>query len=66
MTTGAGRVRGIADADVVRFRGIPYVAPPVGDRCWRRPQQVRPWTGIRDAERSGPVCATGGAGTAQR
>src|SRR3954462_6897533 len=28
------------------FKGIPYAAPPVGDRRWKPPAAVLPWDGI--------------------
>ncbi|HTV21663.1 MAG TPA: carboxylesterase family protein, partial [Polyangiaceae bacterium] len=31
------------------FRGIPFAAPPVGERRWHPPEPVAPWTGTRDA-----------------
>lgn len=58
--TDAGTVRGKLDssagAEVVRFSGIPYAAPPVGARRWTAPQPPRPWTGIRDATVAGSIC----------
>ncbi|ONI89105.1 hypothetical protein ALI22I_16460 [Saccharothrix sp. ALI-22-I] len=56
VTTASGDVRGTDGNGVRRFRGIPYAAPPVGERRWRTPQPVTPWTGVRDATGSGPVC----------
>jgi hypothetical protein len=53
----SGAVRGKADADVIRFSGIPYAAPPVGDRRWTAPRPPRPWTGVRDATTPAPICA---------
>lgn len=45
----------LRDGRTVRFLGIPYAAPPVGDLRWRRPQPPRPWSGVRDATRPGPI-----------
>ncbi|PVZ11074.1 carboxylesterase/lipase family protein [Actinomycetospora cinnamomea] len=53
-TTG-GLVRGITRRDVHAWRGIPYAAPPVGERRFRAPQPVVPWEGVRDGSRYGPV-----------
>ena len=51
----AGEVR-----DGVRvFRGIPYAAPPIGDLRWNPPQAVKPWTGVRKADRFGTPALQG-------
>lgn len=52
----SGWVRGEARDDVVAFSGIPYAAPPVGDRRFAPPVAPRPWTGVRDATRPSPSC----------
>jgi len=52
----SGTVRGQADADVIRFSGISYAAPPVGDRRWSPPRPPRPWAGVRDATTPAPLC----------
>lgn len=54
--TRSGELRGLAYADHLVFSGIPYAAPPVGRLRWRPPEPVRPWHGVRDATRPGPVC----------
>ena len=38
------------------FRGLPFAAPPIGERRWRAPQPVAPWDGVRDASKFGNVC----------
>jgi para-nitrobenzyl esterase len=38
------------------WRGIPYAAPPVGDRRWRAPQPAAPWTDARVALDPGSPC----------
>ena len=42
--TFSGPVRGaVSPAGVREFLGIPYAAPPVGDRRWRPPVKHAPW-----------------------
>ena len=31
------------------FLGVPYDAPPIGERRWRPPQPLSPWTAPRPA-----------------
>ncbi|ONI81218.1 carboxylesterase type B [Actinosynnema sp. ALI-1.44] len=60
--TDAGPVRGTVATDHQLYQGIPYAAPPVGDRRWRSPQSVTPWTTPRDATKPGAACAQAGGG----
>ena len=53
--TSYGALRGDANGDVVVFRGVPYAAPPTGERRWRPPQPVAVWAGVRDAIEFGPI-----------
>ncbi|MEJ7599229.1 MAG: carboxylesterase family protein, partial [Kofleriaceae bacterium] len=48
-------VRGLARHGAVQWRGIPYAAPPTGDRRFRAPEPPESWTDERDATRFGPV-----------
>lgn len=52
----AGAVQGESLADLNVFRGIPYAAPPVGERRWKPPAALAPWTGVREAKAFGPAC----------
>ncbi|HEY4365678.1 MAG TPA: carboxylesterase family protein [Steroidobacteraceae bacterium] len=52
----SGELEGVVANDVVAFKGIPYAAPPVGALRWRPPQAVKPWTGVRQADKVGPLC----------
>ena len=45
-----------ADASIGVFRGIPYAQPPVGNLRWRAPQDLAPWTGVRQATTFGAAC----------
>jgi para-nitrobenzyl esterase len=55
VRTGQGVVRGITEDGVRVFRGIPYAAPPVGDRRWTAPAPAPTWNNTRNAEQFGPV-----------
>jgi para-nitrobenzyl esterase len=53
-----GQVRGVLpEKGGAVFKGVPYAQPPVGDLRWREPMPVKPWTGVRDATKFGPMCA---------
>jgi para-nitrobenzyl esterase len=47
--TENGTVRGLPAADprITIFKGIPFAAPPVGERRWRAPQPAANWKGVR-------------------
>ena len=47
---------------VRQYRGIPFAAPPVGNRRWRPPQPVVPWQGVRAADQFSAACMQGGPG----
>lgn len=39
-----------------QWLGVPYAAPPVGDRRWRPPAAPTAWKGVRKAGVLGPAC----------
>jgi len=53
-----GQISGASgrDTTITVFKGIPFAAPPVGDRRWRAPQPVVPWSGVKAADKFGASC----------
>ncbi|MGW0711071.1 carboxylesterase/lipase family protein [Streptomyces sp. NPDC002643] len=56
VRTDKGAVRGTVSAGYRMFQGIPYAGPPTGEHRWASPRPARPWRGVRDATRPGPLC----------
>jgi para-nitrobenzyl esterase len=52
-----GRVDGTGNGAVLRYRGVPFAAAPVGDLRFAAPRPPAPWTGVRPATAPGPRCA---------
>ncbi|MEU1341046.1 carboxylesterase family protein [Streptomyces sp. NPDC005827] len=53
-TVEQGTLRGIDNAGVVSFLGVPYGASTAGDDRFRPPRPAEPWDGVRDALAFGP------------
>lgn len=47
--TGSGPVRGKREDGVLKFLGVPYAKPPLGELRFKAPQALDPWTDTRDA-----------------
>src|SRR5262249_34693398 len=54
--TDTGALHGVANGEIIAFKGVPYAAPPVGDLRWRPPQRAAKWNGVREANDYGNVC----------
>jgi para-nitrobenzyl esterase len=64
VTVTGGAIQGEARGAGAVFRGVPFASPPVGDRRWRPPAPVVPWTGVRERRsRARPACNGPTAGT---
>jgi para-nitrobenzyl esterase len=53
-----GQVAGVPGKNpaLVVYKGIPFAAPPTGERRWQPPAPVVPWTGVRPASEFGASC----------
>ena len=52
----SGMLRGLSDAGVVSYKGVPYAAPPTGNLRWKAPQPAAHWSGVRTASQFGHDC----------
>ncbi len=55
VQTTAGTVEGKDRAGVQLFAGIPFAAPPIGERRFAPPDSPIGWDGVRPAQRFGPA-----------
>lgn len=63
VTTVYGKLRGVKKelnneilGPVVQFLGVPYAAPPTGERRFQPPEPPTPWPEVRNATHFAPVC----------
>uniref|UniRef100_A0A3P9LKX7 Neuroligin 1 n=1 Tax=Oryzias latipes TaxID=8090 RepID=A0A3P9LKX7_ORYLA len=63
VITSSGKIRGIKKelnneilGPVVQFLGVPYAAPPTGERRFQPPEPPLSWSDIRNATHFAPVC----------
>ncbi|KAM7374171.1 hypothetical protein PAMP_006845 [Pampus punctatissimus] len=63
VTTQFGKLRGLrvpVPSEVLRpvdqYLGVPYAAPPVGEKRFMPPEQPSSWSGVRNATHFMPVC----------
>src|SRR3546814_12145063 len=66
VTIAQGALSGSGEPGLHIFKGIPYAAPPVGERRWKPPAPPVRWPGRRDAPRFGPSCPIGRASCRER
>lgn len=56
VETAFGKIEGVFRKGLYIFRGVPFAAPPVGDKRWLPPEPPQPWSGVRPAVAFGPTC----------
>lgn len=59
VETSYGRLRGLREHGLFKFRGVPYARPPIGALRFRAPKRAQPWAGERAATRFGPAAPQG-------
>src|SRR3990167_3300963 len=52
----SGRLRGQDANGGTSFLGVPFAAPPLGDRRWRAPVRAAAWPAVRRADHFAPAC----------
>jgi para-nitrobenzyl esterase len=55
ISISRGQLEGTYQEGVFSFKGVPFAAPPVGERRWLPPQPVEPWQGVLQADQFGMV-----------
>ncbi len=51
VTVKQGVLQGTTEGNLKVFRGVPYAAPPLGDKRWKAPEAPARWFGVRMADR---------------
>lgn len=54
--TTCGKIEGVFRKGLYIFRGIPFAAPPIGEKRWLPPEPPQPWGGVRQAVEFGSTC----------
>src|SRR5579872_1698376 len=56
-----GLLEGVLNSDgsVRIFKGVPFAAPPTGNRRWQPPEPAEPWSSVRKADEFGSACVQG-------
>jgi para-nitrobenzyl esterase len=55
VETTHGKVKGYSRRSVIKFKGIPYAAPPIGKLRFKPPAPVEPWNDVLDATKYSPI-----------
>src|SRR5436853_7418079 len=55
VKTRSGAVRGGGEQGVTAVKGIPFAAPPMGQRRFAAPVPPQPWDGVREASAFSPT-----------
>ncbi len=68
VTLSQGEIMAGIDRDnveIIQVNGIPFAAPPVGERRWAAPGPAPSWDGVRDGRDYGAECLQNRSGSAE-
>jgi para-nitrobenzyl esterase len=55
IDTKLGKIQGYHARGVLKFKGIPYAAPPIGELRFKPPAPVQQWNGVLEATEFSPI-----------
>ncbi|MHA2006463.1 MAG: carboxylesterase/lipase family protein [Promethearchaeota archaeon] len=55
IDTNTGKVQGYIRRGVIKFKGIPYAEPPIGDLRFKHPIPKESWSGVRETTEFSPI-----------
>ena len=56
IQTKFGQIQGLTENGVDKWKGIPYAAPPNGQRRFALPVDPQPWTGVKKTTAPASIC----------
>src|SRR5437868_13534131 len=57
LSLPVGNISGLtSNYKTVKYLGIPYAAPPVGDLRWKAPKEPQAWSGVLQAHQMKSAC----------
>ena len=65
VRTMSGLVEGTVENGLSVYRGLPFAAPPVGEKRWRPPIPPAKWQGVREAGQFAAPCIGNGPGSSE-
>jgi para-nitrobenzyl esterase len=56
----SGLIQGVPDGAITVYKSIPFAAPPINELRWKSPRPAIGWSGVRRADKFGPICMQSG------
>jgi para-nitrobenzyl esterase len=55
VETSSGKIEGVFRKGLYKFCGVPYAAPPIGERRWLPPGPPKPWSRVKQTKEFAPT-----------